>query len=160
MSHLSLEKIMIYTCPVSSWVRAQVPRHEALSSAAPFLPLFTNQLTSNIITMICFIGTKTCRLYMCSSRLDSTEAITGLQIWLIASKHTVILYSKITQITAKRPQITPDHTRSSREHAFGTYFLTGPRKNSLTLLSPFPPQTEGTPPYLKWPFSCCFSFQK
>ena len=64
----------------------------------------------------------------------------------------MILHSKITEITPKRPQITPDHTRSSQEHAFGTYFLTGPRQNSFSSLSPFPPKTEGTPSYFKWPF--------
>ena len=66
----------------------------------------------------------------------------------------MILHSKITP---KRPQITPDHTRSSQEHA---YFLSGPHQNSNSSLSPSPPQTEGTPPYFKWPFGCCFSFQK
>ena len=42
--------------------------------------------------------------------------------------HTLILYSKIPP---KRPQITPDHTRSSREHAFWAYFLTGSRQTRL-----------------------------
>ena len=57
----------------------------------------------------------------------------------------MILHSKITKITPKRPQITPDQTRSSQEHAFGTYFLTGACQNSYPSLSPFPPQTKGTP---------------
>ena len=57
----------------------------------------------------------------------------------------MILHSKITKICPKRPQITPDHTKSSQEHAFGTYFLTGPRQNSFSSLSPSPPQIEGTP---------------
>ena len=54
----------------------------------------------------------------------------------------MILHSKITP---KRPQIIPDHIRSSQEHAFGTYFLTWPRQNSFSSRSPSPPQTEGTP---------------
>ena len=40
----------------------------------------------------------------------------------------MILHSKITP---KHPQITPDHTRSSQERAFGTYFRTGLCQNSF-----------------------------
>ena len=94
------------------------------------------------------------------SQSDTTEVFKRLRIRQHFLSHSVILHSKIPKITPKRPQITPDHTRSSQEHAFGTYFLTGPRQNSFSSLSPFPPQTEGTPLYFKWPFRCCFSFQK
>ena len=59
---------------------------------------------------------------------DTLQASTRLRIRQNVLKHTVILHSKITKITTKRPQITPDHNRSSQEHAFGTYFLTGPCK--------------------------------
>ena len=45
----------------------------------------------------------------------------------------MILHSKITKINQKRPQITPDHARCSQEHAFGTYFLTGPSNNVSSL---------------------------
>ena len=51
---------------------------------------------------------------------DTLQASTRLRIRQNVLKHTVILHSKITQITPKRPQITPDHNRSSQEHAFGT----------------------------------------
>ena len=57
----------------------------------------------------------------------------------------MILHSKITKIHSKTFSNTPDHTRSSQQHAFGTYFLTGACQNSYPSLSPFPPQTEGTP---------------
>ena len=39
-----------------------------------------------------------------------------------------LLETMLNQITPKRPQITPDHTRNSQKHAFGSYFLAGPRQ--------------------------------
>ena len=65
---------------------------------------------------------------------NALQASTRLRIRQNVLKHIVILHSKITKITTKRPQITPDHNRSSQEHAFGTYFLTGPRRNSFSSL--------------------------
>ena len=49
---------------------------------------------------------------------------------------TVILHSKITKITPERPQITPNHTRSSQNRAFGTYFLYWASPNNISSLSP------------------------
>ena len=69
---------------------------------------------------------------------DTTEAISRLRICQIVLQHTVILHSKITP---NRPQITPDHTKSSQEHAFGTHFLTGPRQKKI-LHCPTPPPGE------------------
>ena len=53
-------------------------------------------------------------------------------IWILGL--FVILHSQITQ---ECPQITPDHTRGSQNHAFGTYFLywASPKKLFST---PFP----------------------
>ena len=39
-----------------------------------------------------------------------------------------LLETMLNQIAPKRPQITPDHTRNSQKHAFGSYFLAGPRQ--------------------------------
>ena len=40
------------------------------------------------------------------------------------------------QITPERPQITPNHTRSSQNHAFGINFLYWASPNSFSSLSP------------------------
>ena len=40
------------------------------------------------------------------------------------------------QITPERPQITPDHTRSYQNHAFGTNFLDWASPNNFSSLSP------------------------
>ena len=71
------------------------------------------------------------------SQSDTTEVFKRLRIRQHVLSHSVILHSKIPKITPKRPQITPDHTRSSQEHAFGTHFLNGPRQK-LFLHCPTP----------------------
>ena len=85
------------------------------------------------------------------SQSDTTEVFKRLRIRQHVLSHSVILHSKIPKITPKRPQITPDHTRSSQEHAFGTYFLTGPRQ-TIFLHCPTPLPNRGIPLYFKWPF--------
>ena len=42
------------------------------------------------------------------------------RVHVYESDNTVILHSKITKITPERPQIIPDHTRSSKNHELGT----------------------------------------
>ena len=65
----------------------------------------------------------------------------------------MILHSKITP---KRPKITPDHTKSSQKHAFGTYFLNRPRQ---TIFIHCPTPSEGNSLYFKWPFGRRFRFK-
>ena len=88
---------------------------------------------------------KRVRLYTCSKTCRASQASTRLRIWQNVYNTLWFCILKSLKCTPKRPQINPDHTRSSQEHAFGTYFLTGPRQNSFSSLSPSPPQIEGTP---------------
>ena len=95
------------------------------------------------------------------SQSDTTEVFKRLRIRQHVLSHSVILHSKIPKITPKRPQITPDHTRSSQEHAFGTYFLTGPRRTIfLHCPTPLPKPRTPHPHTSNGPNSCRFSFQK
>ena len=77
-------------------------------------------------------------------QLDTSDAIDRLRMWQINLLNTMILHSNIPEITPKRLQITPDHTRSSQEHAFWTYFLTGPRHTSNGLFVRFKSEKKHT----------------
>ena len=57
-----------------------------------------------------------------------------------------LLETLLNQITPKRPQITPDHTRNSQKHAFGSYFLAGPRQ-TIFLHCPPPLPKLSAPPH-------------
>ena len=48
------------------------------------------------------------------------------------------MHSKITQITPNRPQITPEHTKSSQEQVFGTYLFTDRPHQTILLHCPLP----------------------
>ena len=82
--------------------------------------------------------------------LASTRSITYQAIL----RFTLILHSKVTP---KCPQITLYHARCSDEHAFGTYFLTGP-SNNVSSLSPSP--NRGNPPVLHMAFRSLFFVSK
>ena len=86
----------------------------------------------------------------------TNEVFKRLQIWQNILYHTVILHSKLSLITPKRPEIAPDHTKSSKSMHLGYIFWLG--RQTMFLHCP-PPQTEGTHPYFKWPFGRCFLFQ-
>ena len=102
---------------------------------------------------------KRVRLFTCSKMCRALQASTSLRIWQNVYNTLWFCILKSLKCTPKRPQINPDHTRSSQEHAFGTYFLTGPHQNSFSSLSPNP-NRGNPPPYFKWPFGRWFSFQK
>ena len=82
---------------------------------------------------------------------DTNDPFKRLQIWQNVWSHTTILQNLHSKITPERPQITPDHTRSYQNHAFGTYFLLGHAKQFFFAVphSHSPPQTEGNHPYFK-----------
>ena len=67
----------------------------------------------------------------------------------------MILHSKINQNVLKSPQITPEAPKSMH---LGHIFWLGLAKT--VFLHCLPHQTVGAPPYFKWPFGRCFSFQK
>ena len=82
-----------------------------------------------------------------------------LRIWQNISLHSVILHSKITRITPERPQITPDHTRSSQNHAFWTYFLHWASPNNFFSVSHSPPQPRETAHTSNGPTVTVFCFK-
>ena len=72
------------------------------------------------------------------SRSDTTDPFKRLRIWQNIQLHTVILHSKVTKITPKRPQITPDQTRS---------FLYWASPNNFYALPHSPPPKPKENPY-------------